>query len=531
MESERKTRLRATAFRAIALFLVIAAVSVVVVEFVSRNQIADRIDTISQSADRVLSLQHGIIHSQLRAISSDLLFLARQNELHSYLEEGNRVYLKTMAREYLELAQHKAIYHQIRFLDDYGMEMVRVDLNGGHPVIIPDQNLQPKGGRYYFLQTIALDDGEIFVSPFDLNIEYGVVEDPRKPVIRFATPIHDLAGTNRGIVILSYLGESLFQALGQAIEGTEQRTFLANWESYWLWGPDPSVEWGFMYYGTGVHTVDTSFPGAWEQMASTRRGGFRTADGLFTFITIHPIDEITQSTLIDTSEIEHDNLEGVWKLISFVPASVLATLEAPIRQLWRIVQGLLVALAAGGSWIYARFRVLRAEHRAQIEFLAKYDSLTGACNRHYFEQSIADEEARARRYRHSISFLMIDITRFKQINDTHGHHIGDEVLKEVSGILKDNVRGTDVVVRYGGDEFLVMFPETPGEVDAAKERILGAIADMNADMSKFDFSVILAMGSAQWDSTSGETIEDALSHADELMYEHKQSQHKTLDGS
>jgi diguanylate cyclase (GGDEF)-like protein len=529
MKSERKNRLRTIALRAIALFLVITAVSIVVIGFVARNQISERLDTISQSAYRAIDLQHEIIHSQLGAISSDLLFLAGQNELQSYLEKGNRVYLKTIAREYLELARQKTIYNQIRFLDNYGMETVRIDFNGGHPIIVSDQLLQPKGGRYYFLQTIALDNGEIFVSPFDLNIEQGAVEDPRRPVIRFATPIRDLAGKNRGIVILNYLGESLFQALGQAVEGTEQRTLLANWQSYWLWGPDPSVEWGFMYYGTGVHTVDSNFPGAWEQMASAHEGQFRTTDGLFTFVTIHPVEEATRSIPIDMSEIEHENHEGVWKLISFVPASVLATIETPIRRLWRIVQGLLLFLAAGVSWFYTRFHVLRSEHQAQIEFLAKYDSLTGACNRHYFEQAIAGEEAHARRYKHSISFLMIDITRFKQVNDTYGHKVGDAVLEEVSALLKGSVRETDVVVRYGGDEFLIMFPETPGEADAARDRILQALEKLNADKSRFGFPVILALGSAQWEPASGETIEDALLHADKSMYEHKLSQHNELD--
>ncbi len=100
----------------------------------------------------------------------------------------------------------------------------------------------------------------------------------------------------------------------------------------------------------------------------------------------------------------------------------------------------------------------------------------------------------------------------------------------MSAILKNNVRETDVVVRYGGDEFLIMFPQTPGEADAARERVLRAIDALNADAAKFSFQVTLAMGSAHWDSASGETVADALSHADEHMYEHKLSQHKKIDG-
>ncbi|MFC2108730.1 diguanylate cyclase [Candidatus Bipolaricaulota bacterium] len=529
MKANEGHRKRAVAIRAIALFAVVAAVSFPVGMLIARSQISDQLDTISQSSFRILELQHEIVHSELSSIASDLLFLAGQNELHAYLEIGNRDDLEAITLEYLEMSRQKSIYDQIRFLDEHGMEMVRVNFNDGSPSVVPDHLLQSKAARYYFYQTLSLDDGNIFVSVFDLNVEQGVVETPWKPMIRFGTPVYDAAGQPQGIVILNYLGRYLFDALGQAIEGTNQRTFLANWESYWLWGPDPSVEWGFMHHGTGVHTVDTSFPGAWEQMASAHEGQFRTDDGLFTFITVHPVEEVTRSTSIAMIEGEHEYLEGIWKLISFVPASVLSAIEKPIWGLWRITQGLLMILAVGTSWFYARLRVLRAEYRRRIEYLAKYDSLTGACNRHYFEASIADEEARARRYRHPISFLMIDITRFKHINDTYGHKVGDEVLVEVTAILRSNVREVDVVVRYGGDEFVIMFPETPGEADVARRRILGAINELNASGAKFEFPIVLAVGSAHWEPASGETIEDALSHADEQMYEHKQSQHEGLD--
>ena len=73
-----------------------------------------------------------------------------------------------------------------------------------------------------------------------------------------------------------------------------------------------------------------------------------------------------------------------------------------------------------------------------------------------------------------------------------------------------------------------MFPETPGEADAARQRILNPIEELNSDKLKFDFSVLLAMGSAHWEPGAGITIEDVLAYADERMYEHKQSQHETL---
>jgi len=194
MKPERKNRLHAIALlRAIVLFLVVVAVSVTVVEYVLRTQTADKLDAMSQSAYRILDLQHEIIHSQLGAISSDLLFLANQNELASYVETNDRSYLDTIAQEYLELSRHKAIYDQIRLLDGYGMELVRINFNDGNPIIVAQELLQPKGARYYFTQTIALQSGKVFVSPFDLNMEHGVVEIPRKPAIRFVIWLERIA--------------------------------------------------------------------------------------------------------------------------------------------------------------------------------------------------------------------------------------------------------------------------------------------------------------------------------------------------
>ncbi len=72
-----------------------------------------------------------------------------------------------------------------------GMEPLRVNFNNGNPVIVPQDQLQNKRGRYYFDEAITLNEGEIFISPFDLNVEHGAIEQPQKPMIRFATPVFD----------------------------------------------------------------------------------------------------------------------------------------------------------------------------------------------------------------------------------------------------------------------------------------------------------------------------------------------------
>ena len=86
------------------------------------------------------------------------------------------------------------MYDQVRYLDETGMEIVRVNFNNGQPAIVEKNKLQPKGQRYYFKDAITLDKDEIYVSPFDLNIEGQSIELPHKPMVRFSAPVFDRSG-------------------------------------------------------------------------------------------------------------------------------------------------------------------------------------------------------------------------------------------------------------------------------------------------------------------------------------------------
>jgi diguanylate cyclase (GGDEF)-like protein len=111
-------------------------------------------------------------------------------------------------------------------------------------------------------------------------------------------------------------------------------------------------------------------------------------------------------------------------------------------------------------------RVLKLEQslrsaNEEIRFLSITDPLTGCFNRGYLNGRLPEEIKRARRYQHPLSVLLIDIDHFKKVNDTHGHQTGDRVLKSFAQCLTTQVRGKiDWIVRYGGEEFLVILPET-----------------------------------------------------------------------
>ncbi len=107
--------------------------------------------------------------------------------------------------------------------------------------------------------------------------------------------------------------------------------------------------------------------------------------------------------------------------------------------------------------------IQNAHYVQRVKQLAYLDGLTGIFNRRYFEVRITEEIERARRYGTDLSVIIVDVDRFKALNDDFGHLLGDEVLRQVSSLLARLVRKIDVVCRYGGEEFVILLPQTTSQ--------------------------------------------------------------------
>ncbi len=158
----------------------------------------------------------------------------------------------------------------------------------------------------------------------------------------------------------------------------------------------------------------------------------------------------------------------------------------------------------------------RVKHRVWL------DPLTGIFNRRYFENQLSKELQRASRYEHSLSILFLDIDQFKKINDEFGHQVGDQVLQELSQILERSLRSVDVVARYGGDEFIVLLPETKKKhATKTAQRILKRIK--NHDFFCNDLKVkelSISIGVAGFPEDAGGTYE-IIKKADTALYQAK----------
>lgn len=324
-----------------------------------------------------LQLVKTVISNELKDIASDLTILAAHQEVTSVLENDNPVHKDRLVHEFLAFSESKKIYDQARFLDVNGMEIIRVNLDENQAYLVPENELQFKGNRYYFSETLRLNKGEIFISPFDLNVEEGKIELPLKPVIRMAMPVFDSKGLKGGIIIVNYLGKNLIDSLEKEL--TQRGKFLfINSEGYWLKGPRIENEWGFMYEDKSDLKFEKDYPEAWTRIVNTESGQFYTSEGLFTFTTIYPLEE----TKISDSKASRENTDYYWKLVDYVPASLLKVDSRRILFRTLLIDAFLVTIIGVGGWFFAQSVTRRRKAEKRVFELNKILKLLNKILRH-----------------------------------------------------------------------------------------------------------------------------------------------------
>jgi diguanylate cyclase (GGDEF)-like protein len=162
--------------------------------------------------------------------------------------------------------------------------------------------------------------------------------------------------------------------------------------------------------------------------------------------------------------------------------------------------------------------VEKQDHSYILRNLAMIDPLTGLYNRRFAEQRLAAEVSRSERRGHPLTVIALDLNDFKQINDTYGHPAGDKVLQEFALRLNKIIRGSDLAVRLGGDEFLVLLPEcTVDQLQLVLERL----GTFHVDWHDHQIPVTFSAG---WkDYKSGDRPEELLAGADQVLYASKRA--------
>ena len=150
------------------------------------------------------------------------------------------------------------------------------------------------------------------------------------------------------------------------------------------------------------------------------------------------------------------------------------------------------------------------------------DPLTGLRNRAYFDETIPLEMQRSIRYRRPLTLMLADLTQFKQINDLHGHQEGDRVLVGIADVLKQSLRDSDWGIRYGGDEFLLVLPETGPDVEHLVRRLTDSVAAWTRENAP-EIAVGIDFGWATWLPEKPQAVGDLIRNADAMLYRRKRA--------
>jgi len=344
----------------------VALLGVVIVGLYATLVGPERIAVEINEQNQVL-LQSQVIASDFRSVVADLMIVAQSRAMAAMLEGSDPQAARMLAEEFRLFAEQKGLYDQVRFLDDNGMEIVRVNLVAHKGAVVPEEQLQSKATRYYFVDAFRLGPGALVVSPLDLNVENGRVEVPPKPTIRFATPVVDARGRKRGVVVLNYLGENLLEKLRRVAVNSSGDVMLLNREGYWLHGPDHHELFAFMYLERRGRTFPVQYAAAWKEIAVREAGQFIDAAGMFTFRTIHPLVEAKRSAPDRPLAIAAaDDRHYAWKIVSRVSPEVLYAFSRTVTRALLVAFATIALGLAVGSWLLARLAVSHREARERV---------------------------------------------------------------------------------------------------------------------------------------------------------------------
>ena len=277
-------------------------------------------------------------------MTGDILFLSKLPRLTIAVNNPTPQNLSNLEETWSVYMESQGSYDQIRWIDENGIEKVRVNYDSGHAQRIPAAELQDKSQRSFFIQTSSLNEGDIYLSKLDLNIEHEQVDIPYKPVIRIAMPLFTADGQRRGMIVVNFHGQELLNNLVNASGKRSKQLVMVNREGYFLFSRNTEDLWGFML--NKPTTLGNKDATAWASIQNSEQGNLTTSNGTWSWDSIHPLDIIRTSYLHAgrPPQIIKGENEYFWHVAMLRPMSELQTISQGIWRRTAIPMGLLTLL-------------------------------------------------------------------------------------------------------------------------------------------------------------------------------------------
>lgn len=308
--------------------------------------------TLKSNEQLRINLLEKTLENNIEVNAYNLVALANHMNHHRWITTRKLNDRAEMVHHFEDVSRHSNLYHKLRYIDMQGNELIRVDYNMGQPEDIQLDRLQNKAHRYYFKETVQLEPNQIYVSPFDLNKDYGQVTKPLTPVIRFAMPVYRQNGFKDGILILNYLGSMLIKQLEKATSGGTGNLLLLNSDGFGLSVLEPEEKWVGELSEKMSNKLSVSDPEAWQEIVKQPMGQFETGKGLYSYSSIQ-LDKIGLINPHGSDSAFSTDGSFYWKVISFISNDQLTSLHHTIvirfLKYYAFVIGILLFL----SWWFA----------------------------------------------------------------------------------------------------------------------------------------------------------------------------------
>lgn len=390
------------------------------------------------------------IQQSIDNLISETLFLANYTE--SCISNYPNNYNSLLEETYLQFALSNTYLDQIRFIDNDGYEQVRINHSGIKPQIVSKSSLQNKASRYYFKQTIKLNRNQVFLSPIDLNVEHGKIEEPHKPTLRVCIPIYDNSENNTGIVVLNYLANQFLLTFDRLNRGSIGKNIMVNKESYYLKGLTPESEWGFMFKDKETPKFNLDFILAANYIEKHSSGIYESDKGIFLFRTV----EIDKEHVYTVKQFrkgltgrERLNeilaIDPMYYIISFVPKHEINQLVFKEFSPWLKFIGLSFLPFIALIWFLAQF--IHLKQKADV-FLEQKALKLRSNIKHLalINESIAEKNIDAEQQNDKIKKLNEAISKAKQDHDiisrylqlentVEGNSVANYIKKDLSNLF------------------------------------------------------------------------------------------------
>ena len=461
--------------------------------------------------------------------------IVKSSILKAYINENSQEHKARLEDLLKNISTSFHRFDQLRLLDNSGQEKIRVNLINGKGMLVPDSELQNKANRYYFKSALQLPAGQIYVSTMDLNIERGKIERPYKPTLRISTKLYTKQGEPAGVLVMNYLAKGMLERFRYLMtQRIDQQGMLLDSQGYWLSNHVRSNEWG-ADLGKPNHNFASFYPHVWPSINANDSGILEVDNGIFIYQSIKPLnfkeDQPAHFRMEHQPLISKESFANTqWKLVIFIPQALINSRIFLYQPLGRTLVALFIlampALAFFGASYFVQQKINEQKEnqvRKILEKQARVDVLTGINNRRSFYEQGEKVLKQAQRKQTPLACLMLDADHFKQVNDNHGHAVGDLVLKNLATTLLNALREVDLLGRIGGEEFAVLLPHTPlNEALDVAERLREALAAQKLslpDGHTLSFSVSIGLVMA---STEDKNLDKLMHKADLALYQAKE---------